>query len=171
MKIITLSLLKFLEDNGIGEIDKNLFWQKLGLGLDGLYIADIGASQSRLARHSTTYEIYSRHKDDLVAYKQLLEVANLLRNSYSVCNLPSVPPFTDEGFSQVTIMPPTTISNNGQDSNGRIVYSITGQIFYEDDYLKPPDPPVVIFPIITEDNVIITTENDQILVTKENQHE
>lgn len=171
MKIVTLSLLKFLENNGLGKIDENLFWQKLGLGLDGLYIADLGASQSRFSHHSTTYEIYSRHKDDFVAYKQLLEVANLLCNSYSVCNLPAVPPFTDEGFTQVTIMLPSTISNNGQDSNGRIIYSITGQIFYEDNYLKPPDPPIIIFPIITEDNEIITTENNQIIVTKENQHE
>lgn len=142
MKIITLSLLKFLENNGIGKIDENLFWQKLGLGLNGLYIADIGTSQSRFGRHNTTYEIYSRASDDFIAYGQLLEIANLLTNSYEVCHLPAVPPFTDEGFSQVTIMPPSTISNNGQDSNGRVIYTITGQIYYEDDYLKPPDLPI-----------------------------
>lgn len=171
MKIITLSLLKFLEDKGLGQIDKNLFWQKLGLGLDGIYIADLGTGQSRFSHHNTTYEIYSRASDDFEAYKQLLEVTNLLRNSYNVCNLPAAPPFTDEGFSQVTIMPPSTISNNGQDSNGRIIYSITGQIYYEDDYLKPPKPPITIFPIITENNMLITTENNQILVTKENLNE
>lgn len=134
MKVITLSLLQYLVDNGFGAIDDNLFWEKLGIGKDGLYISDLGGSQSRTAAHYTTYEIYSRAKDDLTAYTQLLDVANFLAASYGVCTLPAAAGFTDEGFDHVTIMPPSTVANMGQDSNGRVIYSITGQICYHDSY-------------------------------------
>ncbi len=130
MRCITLSLLQFLEDNGFGKIDQTLFWEKLGLGKDGLYISDLGDSQDRTTRPSTTYEIYSRAKDDFRAYTQLQEVADFLTSSYNVCQLPSVPSCTDEGFSGVTIMPPSTIANAGIDANGHIIYSITGRIYY-----------------------------------------
>ena len=35
--IVTLSLLQFLADNGLGELEKDLFWEKLGVEEDGLY--------------------------------------------------------------------------------------------------------------------------------------
>lgn len=130
MKCITLSLLKLLEDNGFGKIDENLFWEKLGLGLDGLYIADIGSAQDRTTAPSTMYELYSRAKDDFEAYQQLQTVRDFLERSYTTCNLPAVPPYTDEGFSGVTIMPPSTVSNNGIGEDGHIIYSITGRIYY-----------------------------------------
>lgn len=133
MKVITLSLLQYLQDNGFGTIDKDLFWEKLGLEQNGLFISDLGSSQSRTVRQNTTYSIYSRAKDDLTAYTQLLDVANFLKNSYAVCNLPAATGFTDEGFQGVTIMPPSTIANDGEDANGRIIYSITGQIYYNGD--------------------------------------
>ena len=58
MKVLTLSLLKYLSDNGFGTIDQNLFWEKLGLGKNGLYITDVGDAQERGVRKSTTYELY-----------------------------------------------------------------------------------------------------------------
>lgn len=43
--MITLSLLKFIENNGLGVIDQDLFWQKLTLDKVGIYIADIGQTR------------------------------------------------------------------------------------------------------------------------------
>lgn len=131
MKVLTLSLLKYLSDNGFGTIDQNLFWEKLGLGKNGLYITDVGDAQERGARKSTTYELYSRGDSDLDGYTKLQAVAEFLRKSYEVCDLPAVPPYSDEGFTNVSILPPSTISSMGEDGNGRIIYSITGRVYYD----------------------------------------
>ena len=131
MKVLTLSLLKYLSDNGFGTIDQNLFWEKLGLGKNGLYITDVGDAQERGVRKSTTYELYSRGDSDLDGYTKLQAVAEFLRGSYDVCDLPAVPPYSDEGFTNVSILPPSTISSMGEDGNGRIIYSITGRVYYD----------------------------------------
>ena len=131
MKVLTLSLLKHLSDNGFGTIDQNLFWEKLGLGKNGLYITDVGDAQERGARKSTTYELYSRGDSDLDGYTKLQAVAEFLRKSYDVCDLPAVPPYSDEGFTNVSTLPPSTISSMGEDGNGRIIYSITGRVYYD----------------------------------------
>lgn len=131
--MITLSLLKFIENNGLGVIDQNLFWQKLTLDKVGIYIADIGQTKERGGRNIVQFELYSRGSDDVDGYKRLQAILDLLNNNYVVCNLPSVQNGSQvitEGFSNVTIMPPSSISNYGLDSQGRIIYSATGTLYY-----------------------------------------
>lgn len=131
--MITLSLLKFIENNGLGVIDQNLFWQKLTLDKVGLYIADIGQTKERGGRNVVQFELYSRGSNDVDGYKRLQAVLDLLNNNYVVCALPSVQSGSQtitEGFSNVTIMPPSSISNYGLDSQGRIIYSATGTLYY-----------------------------------------
>lgn len=131
--MITLSLLKFIENNGLGVIDQSLFWQKLTLDKVGIYIADIGQTKERGGRNVVQFELYSRGSDDVDGYKRLQAVLDLLNNNYVVCALPSVQSGSQvitEGFSNVTIMPPSSISNYGLDSQGRIIYSATGTLYY-----------------------------------------
>lgn len=131
--MITLSLLKFIENNGLGVIDQNLFWQKLTLDKVGIYIADIGQTKERGGRNIVQFELYSRGNSDVDGYKRLQSILDLLNNNYVVCNLPSVQNGSQtitEGFSNVTIMPPSSISNYGLDSQGRIIYSATGTLYY-----------------------------------------
>ena len=131
--MITLSLLKFIENNGLGVIDQNLFWQKLALDKVGIYIADIGQTKERGGRNIVQFELYSRGSNDVDGYKRLQAIIDLLNNNYVVCALPSVQNGSQtitEGFSNVTIMPPSSISNYGLDSQGRIIYSATGTLYY-----------------------------------------
>ena len=131
--MITLSLLKFIENNGLGVIEQNLFWQKLTLDKVGIYIADIGQTKERGGRNVVQFELYSRGSDDVDGYKRLQAILDLLNNNYVVCALPSVQSGSQtitEGFSNVTIMPPSSISNYGLDSQGRIIYSATGTLYY-----------------------------------------
>lgn len=128
--MITLSLLKFLEDNGLGTIDKDLFWGKLGLGRLGVYITDVGVTRERGGRRRQDYIIYSRGKTDVAGRQKLEQVHDLINNSYEVCKLPAVPPVTEEGFNNVTMMPPASITNVGEDANGRLIWSFTGTIYY-----------------------------------------
>lgn len=128
--MITLSLLKYLEDEGLGKIDEDLFFQKLTLDKVGVYIQDIGGDQPRGMRHSQGYELYSRGTNDVDGYRRLKEIVDKLNDSFGVCELPAVPPATTEGYSNVTIMPPSSITNTGLDDNGRVIYSCTGTIYY-----------------------------------------
>lgn len=129
--MITLSFLKLLEDGGFGVIDSNLFFQKLTLDKKGLYIADIGDPVSRGTRRSQSFELLARGASDVDGYKLLNDVMDFIKQSYStVCELPPVPPITLDGYTNVTILLTSTITNVGLDANNRIIYSIQGQIIY-----------------------------------------
>ena len=127
--MITLNLLKLLENNGFGKIDKNLFWQKLGLGKTGLYITNIAENSYRGRRKSQHYEIFSIGKNDVEGLKQIEAVAKFLRENYAINELPAVDGVCEK-VRNVAIMPPSTISNVGENSQGRVVYSISGEIIY-----------------------------------------
>lgn len=132
--MITLSLLKHLENNNLGKIDKSLFWGKMGLDDFGVYITEIGEAVNRGARRSIQYQLYSRGKNDVCAYKQLNNIVDFLNSQYEQCTLPSVRKPNGEtitkGFGNVTIMPLSTITNAGQDLNGNTIYIATGRIYY-----------------------------------------
>lgn len=128
--MITLSLLKFLEDNNLGTIDVDLFWQKLSLGKVGIYITDIGSAQARGARRSQRYEIYARGTSDPDGLARLNRVIEFLNNSYDTCSLPPVPPVTTDSYKNVTIMPLSTPTSVGEDANGRIIWSASGELIY-----------------------------------------
>lgn len=127
--MITLNLLKFLELNGFGKIDKDLFWQKLGLGKTGLYITNIAENSYRGRRKSQHYEIFSIGKNDVEGLKQIEAVAKLFKDSYAINELPEVKGIC-EAVRNVVILPPSTVSNVGENEQGRIIYSISGEIIY-----------------------------------------
>lgn len=161
--MVTLSILKYIEQNGFGTIDENLFWEKMGLHDVGLFIEDLGNTNNRGSRPSTTYQIFSRGKTDVDGYKQLQAVVEFLNVSFSVCKLPSVPPITDYGYDNVSFTPLTTISSEGVDMNGRVIYSATGQVFYGDKVLDDTNPPEASDYITTETGKAIETENNKII--------
>ena len=128
--MITIALLKFLEDNGIGTIDKDLFWQNIGIDNEGLYIVNIGQAQTRGTRKVQRYEIYVRNSSKLNGLKMLEDVIRLIDNSYSVCSLPAVTEYGVDGYNNVTLIPLSTPTRVGEDTNGRIVWSASGNIIY-----------------------------------------
>lgn len=127
--MITLSLLKFLENNDLGVIDQDMYWQKLSLGKNGLYITSLGNSVVRGSRRIQRYELYSRGANDIDGLKRLESVIEFLNSSYGECNLPAVDGITD-GFINVTIKPLGTPTSVGEDSTGRIIWSVTGELIY-----------------------------------------
>lgn len=134
--MITLSLLQFLQDNGFGEIDKDLFWQKLALGKVGVYITDLGVEQTRGQRRQQRYELYSRGTSDTDGYERLKAIIDFLNNSYDNCVLPATQVglgsnrHYTESYPNATIMPLSTPTNIGVDANGRVVWSASGVINY-----------------------------------------
>ena len=129
--MITLSLLKYLEDNGLGTIDNDLFCEKLGVDAIGAYISILGVPREKGMRHRQDYIIYSRGNTDIQGYDKLNKIRVFLDNSYDICTLPSVPSVAESReFKNVTIMPPSSITNTGEDANGRVIWSFTGTIYY-----------------------------------------
>lgn len=128
--MITIALLKFLEDNGIGTIDTDMFWQNIEIDSDGLYIVNIGQTQARGSRRVQRYEIYVRNKSKLKGLQLLESVIELINNSYAVCELPAVDKYEVPAFGNVTLMPLSTPTRVGEDVNGRIIWSASGNIIY-----------------------------------------
>ena len=128
--MITIALLQFLEDNGIGKIDQDMFWQNIELDAEGLYIVNIGQAQPRGTRRVQRYEIYVRNSSKLEGLKLLESVIALIDSSYSVCELPAVPDYDVPAFGNITLMPLSTPTRVGEDANGRIIWSTAGNIIY-----------------------------------------
>lgn len=137
--MITLSLLKYLENQGFGvlavkgnEKGASLFWEKLSLDKQGVFITTVGDSIERGSRRSTRFTLYCRGKNDAEGYSRLnaiVEHLSSLKTYGEVCNLPEVEGFS-RGFDNVTIMPMDTVSSVGQDENGRMIWSSNGKIYY-----------------------------------------
>lgn len=128
--MITLALLQFLEDNGLGKIDEDLFWQNIGLDDEGVYITNIGQVQTRGTRRVQRYELYSRHSSKLEGLRKLEAIIDLINASYAVCDLPAVPTYNLDSHHNITLLPLGTPTRVGEDANGRIVWSATGEITY-----------------------------------------
>lgn len=131
--MITLSFLKLLENEGFGTIDEDLFYQKLTLDKEGVYIADVGDSVERHSRDTQSYELLARGKSDVDGYKKLTEIRRFLVNEYqNICELPPVPPITTDEYTNVELSKPSTITNVGLDAQDRIIYSMTGTIIFKE---------------------------------------
>lgn len=130
--MITIALLQFLEDNNIGKIDETLFWQNLDMNVDSpvLYIVNIGQAQTRGTRRVQRYEIYTRAKSKLASLQLLESVIDLINNSYAVCELPAVEQYEVPAYGNITLMPLSTPTRVGEDANGRIIWSTSGNIIY-----------------------------------------
>ena len=136
--MITLSFLKLLEDEGFGTIDVSLFYQKLTLDKTGLYISDVGGPASKGNRDAQSYELFARGENDVAGHKLLDDVRKFLIQNYStICELPAVPAIDGsgnitDGYTNVELSRPSTITNVGLDANNRIIYSMTGTIMYKE---------------------------------------
>ena len=134
--MMTLNLLQLLENNNLGTIDVDLFWEKLTLGKVGVYITSIGNPSERGKRKIQSFELYSRGTTDVDGCKRLKDIVDFLNSSYSVCSLPQVVDKKDqktilsEEVENITIMPCSTITDGGRDDNGRIIWTATGTILY-----------------------------------------
>ncbi len=128
--MITLALLKFIEANGLGSIDTDLFWQNIGIDAEGIYIVNIGQAQPRGTRRVQRYELYCRDKSKVNGLKKLEDIINLINSSYGVCDLPSDEDLGVDSYHNVTMLPLSTPTRVGEDENGRIIWSAFGEIIY-----------------------------------------
>lgn len=134
--MIALHILKLLEDEGFGTIDTDLFFEEApldgqGKPKQGVWIVERGTSVNRFNTQTQNFDIYSRYTNKLTGYQKLEAILDYLQEAYQdVCDLPSVPPYSNAVYENVMIQPTSSVENVGVDENNRIVRVISGVVQY-----------------------------------------
>ncbi len=135
--MIALNILKLLEQEGFGTIDTDLFFEEApldqqGKPKQGVWIVERGTDVNRLIHQTQNFDIYSRYANKLTGYRKLEDIFDYLQRAYGeVCELPTVPPYSDTVYTNVRIQPTSSVENVGTDENGKVVRSISGVIRYD----------------------------------------
>ena len=131
--MITLHILEYLKDNGIGtEIDVDLFFEKLPLNKHGIAIYSRGGLQAH-GRNTVEqqFDLYCRGTSDVVGYNDLERCRNLFRDSYGkTCTLPVVPNISNRTYTNIQFLAIDNIENVGSDENERVVFRLGCSVVY-----------------------------------------
>lgn len=132
--MITLHVLKLLEDNGFGTIgitgsepNADLFFEKLTLDKNGLYITSRGAQLAKGLRRTQAFDIYARGANDVEGAQKLEQVLEFFTLNQD-CELPIVTGISTTEYKNVSITPTSNIENVGLDDNNRIIYVVSAEI-------------------------------------------
>lgn len=133
MIIPTLSLLKHLSEDGLGTIGQDLFWEDLAVDKEGIMISSLGEVQEKGTRRVQRFTIYSRGEDKVSGYTKLETIIERI-NASQICTLPKVRNnslnVVADKIDNVYIPPLSTITNGGQDSEGKTIWETNGRIEY-----------------------------------------
>lgn len=136
--MVTLNILKWLEDNSFGALDltgsvktNGLYLEKLTQGKTGIAIFSRGAPMTRGERVTQAFDLYSRGTNDVLGYSLLEDVLDFITDSYNQqCELPIVTGVSLKKYKNIVIVPVSNIENSGLDANDRVIYTATAQITY-----------------------------------------
>jgi hypothetical protein len=129
--MITLHLLQFLQDNGLGTIEEDLFYEKLPLDKAGVAIISRGGPLFRARNRAVAaFDFYSRGENDLLGADKLEKIWQLFVEEYQVCDLPIVPGKSNKQYTRVYITPVSNIENLGQDETDRLVFRLSCEAVY-----------------------------------------
>lgn len=132
--LVSLHILKLLENNGFGTIDTDLFWEDIpldsnGKPKEGVWIVTTGSAVDRFVVTKESFDIYARYSNKLTSATKLESILHFLQTAYdTVCDLPTVPPYSTAEYFNVRIKPTSSIEQVGFDEQGRLVRLISGQI-------------------------------------------
>lgn len=135
--MIALHILKLLADEGFGTIDTDMFFEEAplngqGVPKEGVWIVERGASVTRFNTQTQNFDIYSRYTSKLTGYQKLEAILEYLQEAYGeVCDLPTVPPYSETEYKNVRITPTSSVENVGTDENNKVVRVISGSVQYE----------------------------------------
>lgn len=137
--MITLSLLKQMQTDGLGTIDSDLWHLEVPLNSQGVpamgaWIVPRGAPVSRFNVNIQPFDFYFRHTNKNTSLMRAEQFLNYLQESYSdICELPSYEPIFSQTYSDVTITPTDSVSYVGEDENRKLVFVISGEINYKEN--------------------------------------
>ncbi len=135
--MITLRILKLLEQNGFGTVDidgtiktDGLYFEKMPQGRTGVAIFSRGSQMGHGQRVSQAFDLYSRGTNDVEGYQKLENITDLMIESLTVCTLPALNDIDEIEYTNCSIVPVSNIENAGVDENDRVLYVMTAQITY-----------------------------------------
>ena len=137
--MITLSLLKQMQTDGVGTLDSDLWHLEIpingtGTPVNGLWILPRGTTVSRYNVNIQAVDIYVRNNNKNTALKKANQVLQYLKDSYSdICELPSYPPIFNTTYSNVTIEPTSGVDFLGVDENRKFIFVVSGEIRFQED--------------------------------------
>ena len=135
--MITLHLAQWLEDEGFGTLDTDIFWEEVPLSngkpKDGMWVVTRSPGVTRLNVGIQNFDIYARYSNKLETAQKLEAILNRLQEAYGdVCTLPTVPPHSLTEYTDVMIEPTSGVDNVGSDEQDKIVKVISGTIHYKE---------------------------------------
>lgn len=137
--MITLSVAQLFQDNGLGtvaltgsETGKVIYWEKLPLNKNGVFIMSNGDPLERSLVKSQSFDIFSRGTSDVDGYKRLEDIAKFIGRERIECELPIVPGVSTKQYVNCTISPTFNITNQGLDANDRVIWNASFKITYKE---------------------------------------
>lgn len=134
--MVTLHIAKWLEDEGFGTLDQDIFWEEVpldsnGKPYDGIWVVTRGSALSRFNTTTQQFDIYSRFANKLTGSQKLEQILEKIMEAYGdVCTLPTVPPYSLTVYDNVRLRPISGIENVGSDEQDKIVRVVSAEVQY-----------------------------------------
>jgi hypothetical protein len=130
--MVTLHVLQYLQENGFGTRDTNLFFEKLPLDKVGVAIFSRGGEKTYGRRSAMQrFDLYSRGSDDMTGMDKLDKISTFFSDNYDeLCTLPTIPSLSNRQYKKARITGIGNIENLGLDENDRVIYRLGCEIIY-----------------------------------------
>lgn len=133
--MVTLHVAKWLEQQGFGTIDSDIFWEEIpiadGKAAQGLWVVSRGAPLNRFNSYTQQFDVYSRYQNKITGSVKLEQILEKIKEVYGdVCTLPEVPPYSYNQYVNVRLRPVSGIENVGTDDQDMIVRVISAEVQY-----------------------------------------
>lgn len=134
--MISLHISKWLEDEGFGTLDQDIFWEEVpldpnGKPYDGIWVVTRGSALNRFNTTTQQFDIYSRYANKITGSLKLEQILEKIMEAYGdVCTLPTVPPYSLAIYDNVRLRPVSGIENVGSDAQDKIVRVISAEVQY-----------------------------------------
>lgn len=130
--MVTLHILQYLQDNGFGTRDENLFFEKLPLDAVGVAIFSRGGEKTYGRRRAVQrFDLYSRGSDDMTGMDVLDKISTFFSDNFDdLCNLPTIPGVSNRQYQKARITGIGNVENLGLDENDRVIYRLGCEIIY-----------------------------------------
>lgn len=134
--MISLHLAKWLEQEGFGTLDSDIFWEDAPLDSNGnprngIWVVARGNDENRFVNRQQ-FDVYSRYTNKLTGSKKLEAILQRIKEAYGdVCTLPTVPPHSMTEYYDCMFLPVSGIENVGVDDQDKVVRVIGAEIQYK----------------------------------------
>ena len=134
--MISLHISKWLEQEGFGTLDTDIFWEDVPLDSngepkEGVWVVTRGSAENRNV-NLQQFDIYSRYANKLTGSRKLENILQRIKAAYGdTCELPTVPPYSLTEYYNVVFNPISGIESVGVDEQEKVVRVISGTIQYQ----------------------------------------